>query len=279
MASVPPPQFQSNYPRTPGSGPLGPGYQRFPRVYWDTIGLAWQMIQANMSVYVVSSILVLVITAAMVGAVQVFMLGAMTAGSTVALIAGSVVAGLIQALVSAFLLVGFICLGVRHARGEYIQIGDIFQPFRNFGPTAGVVAALVVSQVPGLIGSALLAAYMRSGSFGLLIVSIVFLVLGFLIFLGCYGPILLAATHSAMTGAKAPESLSEAFSKVRSNILSLGFLTMAAMICSGLGVFACCIGMVVTYPIAPNVLALHYTYYFPLQPLQEGWNQERPAGS
>jgi hypothetical protein len=32
-----------------------------------------------------------------------------------------------------------------------------------------------------------------------------------------------------------------------------------------LGIVACCFGVIFTIPIFSNVVALHYTYYFPLQ--------------
>jgi hypothetical protein len=264
MDQVPPPSFQSNYPRGP-QGALP--YQRLPGVYFDTIGIASRMVQANYGVYMVSTLMMLVVTYGLVVAVTMVGLGS-------GLLLGAhpfnpvmLLLQIVQAFVLSFLMLGLICIGVKHARGEYIQISDFFQPFKNLAPTAGAVALASLPQLVFIIGSSLAQAATRS-RVGLgvpIAIEAIALIAGILFYLLLMAPLMMAATHSAMTGTTAIESLQTTFRRLGPRWPLLGLVSTLANIVAGLGVLLCCIGILLTYPIGTNVIALHYTYFFPTE--------------
>ena len=276
MAYVPPPDpFQSNYPRGPGGGM---GYQRLPGVYFDAIGLAFKMIQANWGVYVVSTLLIFVVVG---GLYMIPMFGVMTAifahpGAQVAPKMSWGMIGMIAVIgyIMYFCMLGLISVGVKQVRGQNIQLGDLFTPFGNFGPSAlaALFAALptilynlcsqglLMGMNPGNAGPFSPAAtqYMiASGVIGLF--GIVFQAL-------TVGPLLLAGTHTVMTGEDPVRSVADTAKKLGANWFVFALLAAISYVIACLGGLCCGVGLLLTFPIATNVIALHYTYYYPQDP-------------
>jgi hypothetical protein len=278
---APPPQqgqFQSNYPR--GNQLLG--YIRPPGVYWDSLGTAMNMITSNWVVYVVSTLLVLLIVS--VAYVPFFFLifGSALAGGAAGR-AGAAVSPLLmlvpQIVLQFCLQFVFFCVvsvGVRNALGYTPQLEDFFIPFKRL--QKGAMAALFTS-IPAIvfnvlsaiiqvvfIGTASASSSRMGGMEDILAMSAGFLFIGgvfLIVYLLVWGSMLVAGTASIFTDRSPIECGKLMVERLGWNNVMLGLLNTLASFLSGMGVFLCCIGVLVTYPLAPNVIALHVLYCFP----------------
>jgi len=253
MDSIPPPPFKSNYPRAPNLNPLSPYPRRGPGVYWDTLGLSIRMIGSNFLLYSVSSLLVL------------FLLAVLSIFGRITLI----LAPPIQIISAAFSVVCLACFGVKRIRGQSPALDDAFQPFRNFSPTFAIALLIFLAQLPALGG--LILAFEADGEqqFMLRLSGVAIAAIGEIAWVVICPTMLLAAIHSAMTGTNALKSLRLAFSRLGFQMVHFSVLCVLSYCISWLGCIAFCFGAIFTYPIAPNVLALHYTYYFPVEPVAD----------
>jgi hypothetical protein len=266
MASMPPqPSFQSNYPRGQAAGLA---YTRPPGVYFDTIGTAVDMIRADWGVYAACSLIVFAVNAGLSMTLQALTVGFAPRGTFLeglspTLTIPAVLGQLAVQFISTFMIIGLVGVGVRHARGHWPSIPDLFLPFKRFGRTASAVGIMLVPYAvadllmlilsPGAKGHPNLAVY-----FGFLgILGIIWLVLG--------GPLYLGAAAATFSDLPPLQGYIEAFKRVGWKAPLLSLLFALAGIVSGLGLVLCCFGLIFTLPIVMNVVALHYTYYFPLQ--------------
>src|SRR5476649_1981759 len=137
MSEIPPrgpyeqPPGYSNYPRQNFTDPTG----RQPGVYFDNIGKAWSMFQANMGTWVLS----VMVGGAMMAAISI----TATLGinfllyGTILPVASltdpryyvSLVLGLVPSGVAGIFSASLLFMGVKQARGEQIGIVDIFAGF------------------------------------------------------------------------------------------------------------------------------------------------------
>jgi len=190
------------------------------------------------------------------------------------LLAALTLAGMLFAfLVQLTGLVGLVCIGVKDARGETIKISNIFQPLANFGPSAACAGLILVPIIVltlallGAIGTndAPVPTALPPVPTGLGLAAISLSAGALIFFVIMIGPFILAATHCAMTGANAWTSLRSSFKKLGPHMLSFAALLFLAFLASGLGAIRFYVGMVVTFTIGTNVIALHYTYFFPIE--------------
>ena len=262
MNETPPPVL-SNYPRSPEEGP-GPG--RLPGVYFDTIKLAWNMVESNLLVYCGATFAVMLAEFVLYAAALIPQISASIASPlaqppkpTPWLIAF----GILLSYLSSFTTLGLIAIGVKQLQGFRIGFLDLFLPFRRPGTSA--LAALLVASPQVIFQLATMGVRENPPSeigptFVLLgIVSLFSIVLTAL----TLAPLLMAGTHSVVTGASPFEALRQTVLKLKGNWFALGVLGCIAFLLGTLGVMACLIGIVLTYPVFTNMIALHYTYYFP----------------
>lgn len=90
------------------------------------------------------------------------------------------------------------------------------------------------------------------------IYSVVWLIIG--------GPLELAVIAASYSDLPLGTAFVEAFRRLGWQLPLLSGLYLVAFLLSFTGVFACCVGLVFTFPILSNVMALEYLYYFPPAP-------------
>ena len=264
MASLPPqPSFQSNYPRGQAAGVP---YIRPPGVYFDSIGTAFEMIKADFGVYAVCSLILMAVYISLGTTANLLTLGTISRVTKGFMFPPPSPAALIPQLfiqfLSQFLLLGLIGVGVRHALGHWPTISDQFLVFKRFGKTAGAIAILMI---PTVLYDIFFIGFMPNIkalpdlwlAYGLLGGS-------FLIFwLLVSGPLYLGAAAATFSDLPTLEAFGQAFKRLRWQCPLISILFTVAAIVGSLGFIACCVGIIFTFPIWTNVIALHYTYYFP----------------
>jgi len=237
MSELPP--SYAEYPRP--SQPYGRG----PGVYFDAISEAWQMVRSDFGPWVAGTLIFLVLLFALgypVGRLTASMnptdpyagdfwsrfLGAFAVRSAL---------NVVPTAISNMMMAGLVGMGVRQLRGEPISVSMMFDPFRRFLPNFGTS----------------------------LICSIIFLVSTF----ACLIPALffvpvfmLAPTVGFLKELSPSDALSTTFNMCKGYWIGLLGLTFVAGIIAALGVCACGIGLLFTYPIYFGVLAIHYRAFF-----------------
>lgn len=259
---MPPPGY---FQQPPGGSQVPPGAPTpnpyGPRVDFEAIGTAWRMITADLGTWIVTTLIVLVITYALNMGIQVVMriafpifgaenpfmpqLGASRPVSAEGMwSAFFMIYGflfltslLLQALTMT-LNVGIMEMAVRRLEGRPISVGDVFVGFNHFIPILGISLA-----------TNLLAAI----GFFLCIVPM-FLVYGVLSF----APLLIVRGR-----ARGIDALGMSFNILKPHMWMMALLVFCAQLLSGLGVCACCIGALFTYSIFPITIGVLYSSFFP----------------
>lgn len=242
MSNFPPNNVE--YPR-PGGTPNYSYNGRGPGVYFDAIPEAWAMVRRDLGTWVAGVLLFLVLTYAML--IPVGLLTApLSPKDPMAsdYLQRTLVATLIQSFINILptaimnmLMAGLIGIGVRQARGEYINISMIFEPFKRFGPN------FAASLLAAAIFFASLIAFVLPAFF--------------------FYPVLILMPAVAFLKELGPkESLVTTFNACKSHWLGLLCLLFITGLVAGLGVCACCVGILFTYPIYFAVMAIHYRAFF-----------------
>ena len=238
----PPPPFVE-YPR-PGFSPA-----RGPGVYFESIGEAWTIVRQNLGDWVAATVVLFVLSIALLLPIIPLTQSMMPVGTASPdfmmrlLVAFGVqlLLSLVPMIVQQILMVGMISMGVRKLRGEYINVGMVFEPFRRFGTLS--LTTLLYTLV-------LYASGLACGLPALF-----------------FGPVLvLMPTVAYLKGVSPVEALSLTFDHCRSHWLSLLGLLIVAGLVAALGGCACLVGVLVTYPIFFVVLAIHYRAFFESDP-------------
>ena len=250
MGQVPP--NSSNYYRPPVSGPMapGPGY-----VSIDAISAAWRLISSDFVTFVVASLIVAAISAT-VGAIlnpiqSLLMYGApsMPRPTPGQLLppdywTRSLMVLPLNILASAFhfcLNAGMMEIALRKQEGKATNVGDLFVPFRRFGQLymAGLIystiltVAMVFLCLPGLIAMALLA----------------------------FTPILVVRQ-----GLNAFDAIRLSYRTLQKDVWMMTGVLVLALLATFVGVCACCVGVLFTFPIFSATVAVIYYSFFPSQP-------------
>ncbi len=168
-----------------------------------------------------------------------------------------------------FVILSLIGVGVRHAMGNWPTVGDLFLPFKRFGRSA---ATVLVYMVPAILldlvqmFSPTVGAMRGNPGLGMLSAfSGIYLII-FLIWLFISGPMYLGASAAMFSDMPVLEAYKQGFMRPGAHGILLSILVFVASILSGLGAILCCVGVIFTFPIVTNVVALHYIYYFPSVP-------------
>lgn len=252
MSETPPPFAE--YPRPQGPG--GFGYSsRGPGVYFDAIGEAWNVVRADLGTWVAATIVAGVIYYASVLPINLILgpksqeMSGTDLPKVFGLVGLEMVLGLIPYILYSFMHTGMIALGVRKLRGEYVNIGMIFEPFKDFGPMLGTI----VLQWVILIAASLAC-----------IIPVFF-----------FGPVLTLMTTVAFLQKVGPmEALNRTFDACKRYWLGLLGLLFITGILAGLGFCACLVGALITIPIYIVVLSIHYRAFF-----ESNWSSTEPARS
>jgi hypothetical protein len=245
-------QQRPSYGGPPGPNPFGFG----PRVDFDAIGRAWQLIVSDMSTWVLGSLLCLLIVYLVQTVIGLPLSMAMQSklatmpqlkpgenlldyfAPILPLYAVQIGLGVCAQAVTFVVYGGMMETAVRRMEGRHVGIGDLFSGFSHIGTLLGVGLVLAVLQVVG----------------GLLCCLPYFVVQGVF----CLAPILIMRGRAHGLAA-----LGASFQLLRSQWLMATLFVFVAQLVSGLGILACGFGILFTFAIYPISVALTYLNFFP----------------
>ncbi len=252
MSEFPPPADPSgfsNYPRY-GFGPTSPDpYRRPPGVYFDQIGQAWSLVQANLATWIGAVVLVAVIR----WAVQIpiaFISNYLRYGSWIGggelsyqSYAISWGIGFIPECATNVLGAGLMLMGLKTARCEPVAIGDIFRGFTAFG---------------SLFLASILTSFLVYFGIALVIIPGLF-VLGLVTFV----PLLILDRNLSPV-----EAIVESYRTLRNHAFAIFALVFLACLVIVAGYCVCCVGALFAYPVFFVTLGLAYNNFYPRIDLQ-----------
>lgn len=232
----------TEYPRPNMSAP--PGYGRGPGVYFDAIGEAWNLVWKDAGHWIAATILyyVIQVVASLPGSIigGVVMPNAQRSadfGQIIPLFGLQFALNIIPTALGNILMVGMIVMGIRKSRGEYINVGMIFEPFSHFGRVFGASVLYTAAIFVAVLACILPVFY----------VAPVLVLMPTVAYMRGIGPVdALKLTHDTCKGHWA-------------GLLGLLFVTGIVVF---LGACACGIGMLITWPIYCLVLGIHYRAFF-----------------
>ncbi len=246
MPGMTPPPY-AEYPR-PGEGQF-PGSGRGPGVYFEAIGEAWNLVRQDLGHWIAATVVYFVVAYGLGIPISLFTQSMMPArptadqmGQVFGVFALQLVLNLIPTAITTILMVGMISMGVRKARGEYINVGMVFEPFRRFGTVFGS--------------------------------SLLYYVVVFVSALACLLPIFyfipvlfLMPVVAYLKGIGPVEALSLTFDRCKGYWAGLLGLTFILGLVVGLSFCACLVGVLVGWPIYCVVMAIHYRAFFESEPV------------
>ncbi len=246
MSNLPP--DYAEYPRPSGGPGSGTPYGRGPGVYFDAIGESWGIVTRDLGTWAAATIVYFAITWALSLPISLLTQPMATAaqreaattgqfGSFLGVFALQFVLNLIPMSVTAVLHVGMISMAVKKVRGEYVNVGMIFEPFRSFGTIFGssmlyyliVFASALACVIPSLF----------------------------------FTPVLLLMPVVAYLKQRNPiEALSLTYDNCKAHWLGLLGLIVIMGIVAFLGFCACLVGILITWPMYCVVWGIHYRAFF-----------------
>ena len=247
MSQIPPgspwqqPSGYSNYPR--GSFSADP-YGRPPGIYFDYIGIAWNLVQANLGTWVASvlvgGVIIGVISIGGSIAINLLMYGSILAMGPTAILPmiGGMFLGLIPNLICGLFLSSLLYMGVKQARNEQIGVGDVF---------TGLSCAL-----PLMIATFLQSLAITLGWCCLLVPGI-FLT-------GALAFVQLLVIDRNMSPL---EAISESYNTLKPYAWAMFGLTFVAGLIYSLGFCLCMFGVLFTAPIYLVTIGLTYNTFYP----------------
>ncbi len=252
-----PPNY-TQYPRDPqGGGPSGSGRgYRGPGVYFDFITDGFNMMKNNMGVYVVGVLIALVlgwVVSFPFSMIQNVLLSGNPLGRTdpgkvpafsFAMLPVVMLLSLIPAAISQVLTLGISLCALEEADNGATSLNTMFSGFRNFVPVALTSLLYIIAVYIGLIFCIVPGIYV-AGAFA-------------------FAPIV-----AAKEGLGPVQAMQRSYEMLKPHAWAyFGFMFVAAII-GGLGVIACCVGVLFTLPIMHIGLALHYREF--RGPLNQGY--------
>lgn len=243
MSDQPP---YAEYPR-PGQGGYA-AYGRGPGVYFEAIGEAWSLVRQDLGHWIAASLVLFVVTYAVALPFAPLYMAGLTElqrGPTADAVARTVVPYFLMIVLSfvahSVLTAGMIGMGVRKLRGESINVGMMFEPFRHFGTMLGVclLNALVVG------------------------VAYILCLLPSLYF---YPVLFLMPTVAFLRQAGAVDSLSYTFDACKRFGLGLLALNIVLWVMVGVGLVLCIVPGLIAFAVLCVVYAIHYRAFFESDP-------------
>ena len=235
----------AEYPR-PDSGRFAG--VRGPGVYFEAIGEAANLVVKDLGHWIAATVVYLVALFALKLPIDL-VFGASTPATPrlddlpryFGILLLRAVVGIVPASIESILIVGMVAMGVRKLRGEYINVGMIFEPFRSFGKLFGT--------------------------------NLVYLTIVFAAALACvlpfffFAPVLVLMPTVAYLKRLGPlEALGTTFDACKGQWAGLLALTLVLGLIQILGLCACGVGILVAFPIYCLVLAIHYRAFFESEP-------------
>jgi hypothetical protein len=263
-----------------------PGYTQYPRyrpddrqyhgqpdVRFGAIGEAWSLVWKDLGTWVVAGLVMIVLSYAAQVPGQIYQYAAeMDSPSRGQLRADvlivSILSGLAGNVVQILLMAGFWRIAIMRFRGTHSTIGDMFNlngmgtQVLVFGAILMGAAAVVVLPMFGLMYGMLGAKAMDRWEVNdILMIFTVAGVVG-LAMLVAYAGVILTPAVIVDQRLPAVEAMKVTWAAVRPHLLKMVGVYIVASIIAGLGVFACCIGLLFTLPVLNMTLAVVYRDLF-----------------
>jgi hypothetical protein len=250
MSEIPPsnpwqePPGYSNYPRASYGGGSGDPNGRPPGVYFDNIGKAWNLFQAEMGNWVLTML---------VGGVIVTMIGASSSLGINYLVYGTIlpnssfadpryyltfVLGLIPGAINGIFSGSVMYMAVKQARGEPIGVQDLFSGFSCALPL------MAVSIIQGLAIDAGIVCFLVPGIF----------------LIGALAFSQILVIDQRLT---AIDAIKLSFATLKRDAWMMFLLLFVSVLIVTLGFCMCLIGLLFTVPIYLLIVGLTYNTYFP----------------
>jgi len=263
------PPLYSNYPRPQLAA--GPGLPtRPPGVYWDVFDPAYRLLTSQLGTYVLATLIFCVVAYTVsipFSILAAFISSTPRSGDLIQALATPaspwvmIATQIVPMMVSFFLQAGLNLIAYRHAAGEKPELATMFVPLGDFGRMAG--AALVYAGVYSL----LMAPYMVAASTMQSTINIPTLVgCGILLLiegLVVGGPLALYPSVVVSTRLSPLEAFVSIYRTLGWRVVSLSLLTVVTFAIACVGVLACCVGLLLTYPLAILVFSIHAYYLHP----------------
>jgi hypothetical protein len=248
----------------PGGG--APMYGRPAQIRFDVIGEAFSMLQRQIGNWALAS-LISVLCIGAVGAVLIAVQsaviiavsvagGATGSGTvqnfTVRLVSAffGLITGILIGTVMVFFLGGLYRLAFKQIRNEPFTVGDLFSVMDVAVPllTVGVIISAIAS-IPSLLGILPIPGFLTT--FPLLVFTWI-----------VYGMTMFAAPLVAERRMQGMEAIQLSVETLKSQAVLAVLFYVVASIIGGLGIIACCIGVLFTYPVFVLSIALTYRDFF-----------------
>ncbi|BCW98418.1 MAG: hypothetical protein KatS3mg024_1245 [Armatimonadota bacterium] len=230
------------------------GYSPAPRVRFEAIGEAWNLFKADAGTWVVTSLIALIVLGVVIAAVNLvnnlfteaaqISSPAMTPAALLAAFGSMIIVQIISSLITtvAWVVVtaGIYRMALRRMRGEQVSAGDLFNIGDVFPQVlvAGLLASVIVTIgyllciIPGIIAG------------GLLMFTVPLIV------------------DRQMDGV---EAISTSFRILSADLLNAVLFYAVLSFIVFIGLLACGVGILVTFPLYPLGVAIVYRDFFPDQ--------------
>jgi hypothetical protein len=232
----------------------------------EWISTGWEMFAKEWTVWV-PAILIMFVIEIVVSIPGGILSGMLENAGEVAAFSGALISigsSILNFLVSIFFYAGALQMALKQMQGERIALGDIFSGSDRFFPLAG--AYLLVVFTIGLVSSVLIVPTLmalRETLPPLVLFAVILLeILPGLILLGLFFfsfPLIVDRKAGVLS------ALQQSFGVAKQNIVMFTLMPIVIGLVSGVGVFLCCVGLLVTYPLMFTITAAAYRDLFGLR--------------
>lgn len=239
-----PPTFQG-YPRFADNGIVAPPP---PEIRFRSLGEAWAIVRRDIGTWGTAGLVAVILSMLIAAPLQ-------TIGNIVA--TGSPVGrefqtmtlfswwiyisvNIIATMASQLVNVGLQHMALVRIRTGVTDLANMFTGFRN---------------IFGIIGTQIFVTLLITSGTALLVIPGLY----------AYAVLILAPLIAADQNVDPVEAIKRSYRAIRGKALPMFFFIVVGGLVSGLGFFACCVGLIFTLPIFHIALALHYHAFFPPQ--------------
>ncbi len=235
-------------------------------MYWDSIGVAFEMMKKGYTVYGACTLLMFVVVDGswflalrLLSQPLPWQMGHRPPAPPLPNWSLIVFIGL--RIVFNLFLIGLVSLGAAQLRDGKIDLNSLFAPLSRLAAALLAATVLLLPELPQTLMPYLPSAHGAQESFARLGTETLLTLGGDWVL---YGPFLLAATAAVLTNRGVFGAFIETFRRLRWKALMLCVVAAVANLVAQLGLIACLVGELFTFSIVTNVAAVHYLAYFPL---------------
>ena len=217
-----------------------------PKVHFEAIGEAWRLLQSQMSTWIVTYLIYLIIAGGASYALRILTRplgwdydpqrdGTHIPWATA--MSAAFLRSMITSVLAAYFMGGMYRMALKQVRGETISIGELFGASDVFGPMVGVTAitwlatyiGMAFCLVPGLIASGLLS----------------------------FAPLIVVDQRHGVV-----KSLRMSRDAAKQDLFNIVLFFFVVGLLAMLGILGCGIGLLVTMPLIPLSMAILYRDFF-----------------